>query len=163
MKASFVAILLTAAAPAFAQTSITTLASPVAADSAVAALRDNALNNDHYAWDITEGLTTEVGQRLAATEAEARARDWAVKRLSAMGFANVHVEPFTMPVWTRGAESAEIVSPFPQNLIVAALGYSGSTGPQGVTGQIVHFDSVDALRLAADSAVKERSSSSITT
>jgi len=154
MKASFVAILLTAAAPAFAQTSITTLASPVAADSAVAALRDNALNNDHYAWDITEGLTTEVGQRLAATEAEARARDWAVKRLSAMGFANVHVEPFTMPVWTRGAESAEIVSPFPQNLIVAALGYSGSTGPQGVTGQIVHFDSVDALRLAADSAVK---------
>src|SRR5678816_3043619 len=99
MKASFVAILLTAAAPAFAQTSITTLASPVAADSAVAALRDNALNNDHYAWDITEGLTTEVGQRLAATEAEARARDWAVKRLSAMGFANVHVEPFTMPVW----------------------------------------------------------------
>ena len=51
-----------------------------------------------------------------------------------MGFANVHVEPFTMPVWTRGAESAEIVSPFPQKLAIAALGYSGSTGPDGVTG-----------------------------
>ena len=44
----------------------------------IAALRDDALANDHYAWDIVEGLTTEVGQRLAATEAEARARDWAV-------------------------------------------------------------------------------------
>ena len=110
--------------------------------------------NDHYAWDIVEGLTTEVGQRLAATEAEERARDWAVKRLTAMGFSNVHVEPFTMPVWTRGPESAEIVSPFPQKLAVAALGYSGSTGPQGVTGQIVYFDRIDALRAAPDSAVQ---------
>ena len=53
-----------------------------------------------------------------------------------------------------GAESAEIVSPFPQKLVVAALGYSGSTGPEGVTGEIVYFDSVDALRAAPDSAVK---------
>jgi carboxypeptidase Q len=70
-----------------------------------------------------------------------------------MGFANVHVEPFTMPVWTRGAESAEIVSPFPQKLAVAALGYSGSTGAEGVTGQIAYFPTVDALRAAPDSAV----------
>jgi Iap family predicted aminopeptidase len=59
-----------------------------------------------------------------------------------------------MPVWTRGPESAEIVSPFPQKLVVAALGYSGSTGPQGVTGEVVHFESVDALRAAPDSAVR---------
>jgi hypothetical protein len=150
----FAAFLLTSAVPAVAQQSITTLPPPAVADPKIAALRDNALANDHYAWDIVEGLTTEVGQRLAATEAEARARDWAVKRLTAMGFSNVHVEPFDMPVWTRGAEGAEIVSPFPQRLVVAALGYSGSTGPDGVTGEIIHFDSVDALRLAPDSAVK---------
>src|SRR5690349_16695907 len=155
MKSCLIAALcLTAAAPALAQQSITTLPPPVAADPKVAALRDNALGNDHYAWDIVEGLTTEVGQRLAATDAEARARDWAVRRLTTMGFSNVHVEPFTMPVWTRGAESAEIVSPFPQKLVIAALGYSGSTGPAGVTGQIVYFDTVDALRAASDSAVK---------
>ena len=153
-RTTLAAVLLASAAPALAQQSTASLPPPVVADPAVAALRDNVLDNDHYAWDITEGLTTEVGQRLAATEAEARARDWAVKRLTAMGFANVHVEPFTMPVWTRGPESAEIVSPFPQKLVVAALGYSGSTGPEGVTGQIAYFDSVDALRAAPDSAVK---------
>lgn len=147
------AALFLSATPAFAQQSIATLSPPVVTDPGIAALRDNALANDHYAWDITEGLTTEVGQRLAATEAEARAREWAVRRLTAMGFANVHVEPFTMPVWTRGAESAEIVSPFPQKLVVAALGYSGSTGPEGVTGQIVYFPDVDALRAAPDGAV----------
>jgi hypothetical protein len=147
------AVLLTSSTPLFAQQPAPA-APPVLADPGVAALRDDALGNDQYAWDIVEGLTTEVGQRLAATEAEARARDWAVRRLTAMGFANVRVEPFTMPVWTRGAESAEIVSPFPQKLVVAALGYSGSTGPQGVTGEVVHFDSVDALRAAPDAAVR---------
>ena len=148
------ALLAAAAAPALAQTSITTLPPPVVEDPKVAALRDDALTNDHYAWDIVEGLTTEVGQRLAATEAEARARDWAVRRLTAMGFSNVHIEPFDMPVWTRGAEGAEIISPFPQKLVVAALGYSGSTGPEGVTGQIAYFDSVDALRAVPDEAVR---------
>ena len=154
MNKYLAAALFLSAAPAFAQQSITTLPPPVVTDPRIAALRDNALANDHYAWDITEGLTTEVGQRLAATEAEARAREWAVRQLTAMGFANVHVEPFTMPVWTRGTESAEIVSPFPQKLVVAALGYSGSTGSEGVTGQIVYFPSVDALRAAPDSAVR---------
>jgi len=153
MKRALIAALLITAAPAAAQQSVASLPPPVIADPQIAALRDDAVANDHYAWDIVEGLTTEVGQRLAATDAEARARDWAVKRLTAMGFANVHVEPFTMPVWTRGAESAEIVSPFPQKLAIAALGYSGSTGPNGITGQIVYFPSVDALRAAPDSEV----------
>jgi carboxypeptidase Q len=147
------ALLLASSAPALAQQSIAALPPPVLADPRVAALRNDALVNDHYAWDIVEGLTTEVGQRLAATEAEARARDWSVRRLTALGFANVRVEPFTMPVWTRGAESAEIVAPFPQKLAVAALGYSGSTGPEGITGQIAYFPTVDALRAAPDSAV----------
>lgn len=153
MKAALAATLLANAVPAFAQQPPAP-SRPILTEPWVAALRANALNNDHYAWDITEGLTTEVGQRLAATEAEARARDWAVKRLKALGFANVRVEPFTMPVWTRGAESAEIVAPFPQKMAVAALGYSGSTGPGGVAGQIVYFDSVDSLRAAPDEAVR---------
>jgi carboxypeptidase Q len=43
------------------------LASPVIAQTAspqVSELRDAALQDD-YAWDIVEGLTTEVGPRLA--------------------------------------------------------------------------------------------------
>ena len=119
----------------------------------VAALRDAALQDD-YAWDITEGLTTEVGQRMAGTEAEARARTWAVAKLKAMGFANVRVDPFNMPVWVRGAESASIVAPFPQKLVIAALGNSGSTPPGGLEGEVVGFDSLADLEAAPDSAVR---------
>ena len=140
-------------APALAQTPPAP-PPPIIVAPWIGALRDAALGNDHYAWDITEGLTTEVGQRMAGTEAEARARDWGVARLKAMGFSNVRAEPYAMPVWVRGAESAEILAPFPQKLVVAALGNSASTGPAGVTGEVVAFDSVDALRAAPDAAVR---------
>src|SRR5437868_964712 len=88
MKHRLISALLFTAAPAIAQQSVATLPAPVLVDPKVAALRDDVLANDHYAWDIDEGLTTEVGQRLAATEAEQRARDWAVRRLKGMGFSN---------------------------------------------------------------------------
>lgn len=119
----------------------------------IAALRDAALKDD-IAWDITEGLTTEVGQRLAGTEAEARARDWAVKKLRQLGFSNVRIEPFDMPVWVRGAETAEIVAPFPQKLVLTALGNSGATPPDGLTAQVIGFPSLAALQAAPDAQVK---------
>ncbi len=122
-------------------------------DPKVAALRDAALKDD-YAWDITEGLTTEVGQRLAGTDAEARARAWGVAKLRSLGFSNVRVETFDMPIWTRGPESAQIFAPFPQKLVVAALGNSASTPPEGITGEVVGFDSLAALEAAPDSLVR---------
>jgi len=105
-------------------------------------------------YDIVEGLTTEVGQRLAGTEAEARAREWAVNRLKALGFANVHVEPFDMPVWVRGVETAEILSSFPQKLTLTALGNSGATTDTGITAEIVAFPSLEALKAAPDAQVR---------
>jgi hypothetical protein len=119
----------------------------------VAELRERALKDD-YAYDIVEGLTTEVGPRLAGTEAEARARDWAVRKLKAMGFANVRVEPFDMPVWVRGEEKAWITAPFPQPLAVTALGNSGATPAQGIEGELVGFATLDELKAAPDPAVR---------
>jgi hypothetical protein len=117
------------------------------------ALREAALR-DNLAWEITEGLTTEVGPRLAGTEAEARARTWAVARLTALGFSNVRVDTFDMPVWVRGEERAEIVSPFPQQLAVTALGNSGATPAAGIRAQVIAFDSFADLEAAPDANVR---------
>ena len=119
----------------------------------VAALRDAALEDD-VAWDITEGMTTEIGQRLAGTEAEARARAWSVAKLKALGFANVRIEPFDMPVWVRGEEKAEIIAPFPQKLVLAALGNSGATPAEGITAEIAMFPSLAALEGATEAQVR---------
>jgi hypothetical protein len=116
-------------------------------------LRDAALKDD-VAWDIMEGLTTEIGPRLAGTEAEARARDWAVRKLKSLGFSNVHIETYDMPVWVRGEERAEIVSPFPQKLAVTALGNSGATPAEGIAAEVVGFDSLSDLEAAPDARVR---------
>ena len=78
-------------------------------------------------YKITESLTTEVGQRMAGTEAEARARVWAAAKFKEIGLENVRIEPFTIPGWERGAETAYIISPYPQKLEITALGYSVAT------------------------------------
>jgi len=138
------------AVPAMAQRTMPT--TPVKVDPAVVKARDAALKDD-VAWDVLEGLTTEVGQRLAATEAEARARAWAVVKLKALGFTNVHIETYMMPVWMRGVETAEIVGPFPQKLTLAALGRSGATPPEGITAPVVYFPTFNDLLAAPDGSL----------
>ena len=67
------------------------------------------------AWEIVADLTTEIGARLDGSQREAAAREWAVARLNRLGFKNVHIEPFTIAGFVRGAESAQLTGPFPHN------------------------------------------------
>lgn len=116
-------------------------ADPTSADSLRAgaqAVRDRALH-DPTAYDYVESVSVDVGERLAGTEAAARARDWAVAKLKALGFSNVHVEPFPITAWVRGPEAAEIVAPHPQALAIIGLGGSVPTPPEGVEGEIALF------------------------
>lgn len=115
-----------------------------------------AYQSDEIAWDITEGLSTEIGPRMPGTEAEARARDWALLKLRSLGLKNVRSEEFTMPTWVRGAEEAAVTSPFPQKLLIAALGNSGSTGPNGISGEIAYFASFNDLLNAPAGRVKNK-------
>src|SRR4051812_42533720 len=97
--------------------------------STAAAVRDKALD-DPTAWKLVESLTTEVGARPVGSPAMMRARDWGLAPLTALGFENVHAEPFTTRAWLRGEESAEVVGPWPQKLQILGLGNSAST-PRG--------------------------------
>ncbi len=152
MRTSFLrisALALIAATPALAQRTAPPTPAPV--DPAVAALRDAALKDD-VAYDIVEGMTTEVGQRLAGTEAEARARTWSAAKLKALGFQNVRIETYQMPVWVRGEEKAEILAPFPQKLHLVALGNSGATPATGLEAEVVIFPTIgDLANAPADS------------
>jgi carboxypeptidase Q len=123
-------------------------AGPDAGATAFAAtLRDTAARGTS-GYTLLESLSTEVGQRLAGTEAEARGRDWAVAKMQALGFANVRVDSFKVPLWIRGAETAEVTAPYPQRLVVTALGNSGATPAAGIEAQVVRFASFDDLLAA---------------
>ena len=112
------------------------------------------VQDDRAPYALVEGLTTEVGQRLAGTEAHARAAAWLRARLEAAHvFDDVHAEPFTITAWIRGAESAAILSPAPQALAVTALGGSVATDANGIEAEIALFHSYADLLDAAPGAL----------
>ena len=109
--------------------------------------------DDTTGYAFVQGLTTEVGPRLAGSEAEERARDWATRELAELGFENVRTEPFMIPYWSRRVDQASIVSPAPQSLVITALGGSTSTPPDGVEAEVVRFESMNELNAASSDVV----------
>ncbi len=120
---------------------------PSAVQETLETLRLAGLSDD-VGLKFVEDLTTEVGQRLAGSEAEARARDWAMRELKELNFDRVRTEDFTIPYWSRTSESAEVVSPSPQSLVITALGGSAATPSGGLTAEVVRFTSVAELDAA---------------
>lgn len=147
------------AAAAFAAISTPAIADPAAVapvpkkiERTVTKLQAEAAKSD-AALDIVKDLVTTVGPRQAATEAEARARTWAVEKLTALGFKNARVEPFPMTAWRRVKDDVEIIAPTPMKLSARALGYSASGKAEA---EIVRFASIADLKAAPESAVRDR-------
>jgi hypothetical protein len=147
----FAAGLLLATGIAGAASQSTTI--PAAAVKTAEQLRDKAMHDD-TGYRIVESLTTEVGPRMAGSDADQRARDWAIARFKALGYDKVYTEAVTYPLWVRRSEHGAIVAPFPQPLVLAALGNSPGTPKGGLTAQVVKFDSLDALKAADPASVK---------
>lgn len=126
---------------------------PDAALTTSAQLRDAALHDD-TAWKFTEGLTTEIGERLAASANDLKAREWVVAKFKALGFDKVWTEPVTYPKWVRRSEHGEIVAPYPHALVLTALGYSPGTPAGGLSAEVIGFDSFDALKAADPASVR---------
>jgi Zn-dependent M28 family amino/carboxypeptidase len=83
---------------------------------------------------------------LPGSPGDARAVEWSVAKLKALGFSNVRAEPVTVPRWIRGEARAEITAPWPQTLAVAALGGSIATPAGGIEAEVVPVTTLDELK-----------------
>ncbi len=117
-------------------------------------LRDRAMLGSK-AYAIVESLTTEVGPRLAGTEADARAVAWAKAKFEALGFDRVWLQPVTFPTWRRGHERASVLAPFAQPLAITALGGSVGTGGP-LEAEVVRFPDLATLQAVADGSLAGR-------
>ncbi|QLE84640.1 M28 family peptidase [Shewanella sp. Scap07] len=127
---------------------------PLSANDTVAmSLQQQALNSN-LAYELVESLTVEIGPRLAGSDKDLMAVDWAMDKLKGLGFDRVYKEAVQVPVWERGHASASVVSPYPQPLVITALGGSVATSSSGLQAEIVRFDTLAALK-EADSASVE--------
>jgi len=122
---------------------------------AITAVREHG-QKSRLAYELVESLTTEVGPRLGGSDNDPRAVAWAQSKLKQLGFDRVRTEPVTFPRWKRGEEKAQVLSPYPQKLAVTALGGSGPTPAGGITATIAAFDSLDDLKKAKKTQVKDR-------
>jgi Zn-dependent M28 family amino/carboxypeptidase len=131
------------------------LAAPATASDfqTASALRDTALN-DSTAWNLLESLTAAIGPRPVGSPAAARARDWALEKMRILGFTNRHAEAFAKPSWHRGAETADIIRPYPLHLAIIGLGGSVPTPPDGLEADVVVLKSYAELLAARPGAFK---------
>ncbi|HUH90360.1 MAG TPA: peptidase M28 family protein, partial [Lysobacter sp.] len=118
---------------------------PAAALDTATQLRQTALASD-LGYRITESLTTEIGPRLAGSEADARAVAWAKAKFEQLGYDKVWAEPVTFPKWERHSESAQVLGANAQPLVLTALG--GSPGGT-VEAEVVRFADLAALEAVA--------------
>ena len=135
------ALTLGLAMPAIAADTPKPVRIPDAAMKQAAALREQALTSD-LAYRITESITTEVGPRMAGSEGDARAVEWAKAKFKALGYDKVWTEPVTFPKWERRNESGAVLGAHSQPLRLTALG--GSPGGT-VEGDVVRFTDLASL------------------
>jgi len=108
------------------------------------ALRERALK-DNLSVDIVESVTTEVGPRRMGTEGDKRVIAWAQAKFKELGFDRVWTEPVELDRgWFRGEATAEILQPFPHNIVMTALGYSVGTNGD-LVAEVVEFPTYDDL------------------
>jgi hypothetical protein len=122
-------------------------------DPAAAALDKKLIEEATQHSEIMANLTylcDIIGPRLTGSEALKHANQWAADRMKSYGLANVHLEPWTIPMgWLRGTATARIVEPDNGHRItLAAAGWSAGTKGK-VTGDVLFIKAKDSRELAA--------------
>jgi carboxypeptidase Q len=145
-----VTILFSAAISVAAQSSATvdpSAVSPETRDAARQLIGDSIMDGKAYEYD--GHLADMIGPRLTGSPNYMRAAEWLQEQFKALGLSNVHTEDWTIPAtWEPdGPASGQIVKPVEHHLHIYSLGWSPSTPPRGISGEVVYISSFlpDAL------------------
>jgi carboxypeptidase Q len=146
----FLILPLVVCAPAFGQSAPGSLAG--AYRSAADRLIDAALADSAATWSRLAHLVDTFGPRFSGTNELERAIDWVLDEMRRDGLERVRGEPVMVPVWVRGRETAELVSPRRRALPMLGLGNSVATPPDGITAEVLVVGSFDELTVRAAEA-----------
>ncbi len=107
---------------------------------------------DSAAYDRLGRLVDTFGHRLSGSASLEAAIDWILARMKEDGLERVRGEPVSVPRWTRGAESAELVKPRAARLAMLGLGGSVATPKRGITAPVLVVGSFEELERRAAEA-----------
>ena len=101
--------------------------------------------SDTFAWNRLAELSDTFGHRLSGSRALEQAIQWAAEEMRRDGLEHVRLDPVMVPHWVRGRESARVVSPVAQELVMLGLGGSIGTPPEGLEADTLVVGSFDEL------------------
>lgn len=92
-------------------------------------------------------LSDQFGGRLTGSAAYNNAAGWAAAQFRAMGL-NVKMETFTIPHgWERGQARAQMLAPLKRPLTLQPLGWTPSTPPKGIKGDVFLLEEITAEKI----------------
>ena len=123
-------------------------------------LRDAALSSD-YAWRQVAHLSENIGPRISGSPQAQQAVEYVASELRNLGL-EVRLEKVMVPHWVRGEERAALTV-FPgqapgttQKIVLAALGNSAATPPDGLTAEVVVVNNYEELAALGREKVARR-------
>jgi carboxypeptidase Q len=117
---------------------------------ALTKIAGEGMMNSHAFEYLTE-LSDNVGARVTGTPEAQKAIDWGIAKMRGIGLENVRAEKWQLwRGWRRGTADAEVITPIRHKLHVDAMGWTGSTPPGGIEGEIVPVNVLDLDREMKD-------------
>ena len=101
------------------------------------------------AYSRLQQLSDHHSPRINGSTELEDALDWARDLMAKDGLSNLQKQPVQVPHWIRGKASAAILEPVSRTLDILALGGSPATPETGIEGEVIVFQTLDALRLAS--------------
>ena len=90
------------------------------------------------AFDYLTDLSDNIGGRITGSLEDRKSIEWGLAKMKAIGLVNAHTEKYSIwKGWTRGTANAELLAPVRHKLDVDAMGWTGSTAPNGTDADVV--------------------------
>ena len=160
MKILFPGVFLLSLVPLFSQTTSETAGAKnaLAPETREALVRlGGQMMIDGKAYDYDRQLADEIGPRLTGSANYEKAVAWSEAEFKRMGLSNVHTESWEIPAtWEpKDLADARILEPHEQRLHLESEGWSPSTPPGGVRGDVFYLRdaSPDGVK-AAEAQIK---------
>jgi carboxypeptidase Q len=111
---------------------------------------DEALSSGRSYEDL-RSLCKDIGARISGSAQAELAVEWGKRKMEEYGFANVRLQPVTVPHWERGTtEKAWMQLRSGELVPLEMLALGGSVGTNGLMrAEVVMFDHLDKLKKAS--------------
>ncbi len=101
------------------------------------------------AFKYIEKLAVDIGTRPSGSEAEKKAADWIASEFKALGL-KTSIEEFEVTTGRVVSQKLEVLEPKMGEIPCEVMPLYGSTGPEGVTGELVYLETYDEEYLTPD-------------